>query len=177
MYTFNDPADIISTVFGDILNPVYNNANNKQTRRPFSGKFQGFEPAINIIEAEDSYKIEIAAPGANKNDVSIKLNSDNELEIAVAKTPTAVVVEEKEADVNADKANGADDQQEEKKQNTERYLRKNFDFSEFSRTFYMPEDVQADKIGAKVQDGVISILLPKQAPKPKEDNSRVINID
>ena len=70
---------------------------NKGTERPFSGKFNDFfdnnwmmkanstAPAINVIENEKGYKVELAAPGMVKDDFKITLNPDNELVIEMEK--------------------------------------------------------------------------------------------
>jgi len=93
-------------------------------------------PAVNISERPNDYFIEMAAPGFAKED--FKLNVDNDV-----------------LTISAEKKN-------EKKDETSRYTRKEFQYSSFSRTFTMPEHVEADKIGAAYTDGVLSLTLPKK---------------
>ena len=81
-------------------------------------------PAINVIENEKDYKVEVAAPGMTKEDFNIHLGEDNELVITMEKKN-----ETKEED------------KEHKK-----YLRREFSYSKFQQAFVLPDDVEKDKI-------------------------------
>ncbi len=93
-------------------------------------------PAVNIIECRDDYRIEVAAPGLTKKDFNISVE-DNIL----------TITSEKEYD-------------EEKKD--EKFMRREFGYSAFRRTFSLPEGVDAEKINASHKDGVLTIILPKK---------------
>lgn len=109
-------------------------------------------PAINVIENEKDYKVEVAAPGMNKEDFNIHLNENQELVITVEK-------------------NTQNEQKEEKK-----YLRREFSYTKFQQAFQLPENVDKEKIGAKVENGVLEITLPKLAPEDKARINRIIEI-
>lgn len=109
-------------------------------------------PAINVIENEKDYKVEVAAPGMNKEDFNIHLNENQELVITVEK-------------------NTQNEQKEEKK-----YLRREFSYTKFQQAFQLPVNVDKEKIGAKVENGVLEITLPKLAPEDKARINRIIEI-
>ena len=111
-------------------------------------------PAINVIENEKDYKVEVAAPGMTKDDFNIHLSEDNELVITMEKK---------------------NETKEEDKEN-KKYLRREFSYSKFQQAFVLPEDVEKDKISANVTDGVLTIELPKRTPEEKAKINRVIEI-
>lgn len=114
-------------------------------------------PAINVIESETDYKVEVAAPGMTKEDFQIHINEDNDLVISMEKK-----TETTEGDT------------EEKKPG--RYLRREFSYSKFQQTLILPDDVDKEKIDAKVNDGVLTIELPKRTPEEKEKATKVIEV-
>lgn len=114
-------------------------------------------PAINVIETEKEYKVEVAAPGMTKDDFQIHINEDNDLVISM---------EKKTESTESDKEN---------KENS-RYLRREFSYSKFQQTLILPEDVDKEKIDAKVNDGVLTIDLPKRTPEEKEKATKVIEV-
>ena len=111
-------------------------------------------PAINVIESDTDYKVEIAAPGMKKEDFTIHVGEDNELTIAMEKK---------------------DEKKDEDKKN-KRYLRQEFSYTQFEQTLVLPEDVDKDKIAASVNDGVLTIDLPKRTPEEKAKVNRMIEI-
>ncbi len=111
-------------------------------------------PAINVIENEKDYKVEVAAPGMTKHDFNIHLGDDNELVITMEKK---------------------NESKEEDKEN-KKYLRREFSYSKFQQAFVLPDDVEKDKISANVSDGVLTIELPKSTPEEKAKVNRVIEI-
>ena len=94
-------------------------------------------PAINVIENEKEYEVELAAPGLTKDDFKIHVDTENNLQIVM----------EKKA--------------ENKEKNHGRYLRREFSYEKFQQTLLLPDDAQADKIEAKMEHGVLNILIPK----------------
>ena len=114
-------------------------------------------PAVNVIEGEKEYKVEVAAPGMTKDDFQIRIDHANNLIIALEKK-----AETQDAD-NKDKKN-------------HKYLRREFSYSKFQQAFTLPDDVQNDKIVAKMADGVLVIDLPKKEVAPVVDTTRQIEI-
>lgn len=94
--------------------------------------------AVNVMETENEYKVELAAPGLTKDDFNVHVDEDNNL---------VVNVEKKTED--SEKAKDG------------RYLRREFSYSKFQRTLVLPDDVDKDNISAKVENGVLNIDLPK----------------
>ena len=111
-------------------------------------------PAINVIESDKDYKVEVAAPGMTKDDFNIHLSEDNELVITMEKK---------------------NETKEEDKEN-KKYLRREFSYSKFQQSLVLPDDVEKDKIGAAVNNGVLTIDLPKRQPEEKAKVNRSIEI-
>lgn len=111
-------------------------------------------PAINVIESDKDYKVEVAAPGMTKEDFNIHLSEDNELVISM---------EKKNETKEEDKGN-------------KKYLRREFSYSKFQQALILPDDVEKDKINANVTDGVLTIELPKRTPEEEAKINRVIEI-
>lgn len=111
-------------------------------------------PAINVIESEKEYKVEVAAPGMTKDDFNIHLGEDNELVITMEKK---------------------NKNQEEDKEN-KKYLRREFSYTKFQQALILPDDVEKENISASVSEGVLTITLPKLQPEEKAKISRQIEI-
>ncbi len=110
-------------------------------------------PAINVIETESEYKVEVAAPGMTKEDFNIRIDEDNQLVVSMEK------------------------KQENKEENKEsRYLRREFSYTKFQQTMYLPDNVVKDKIGAAMDNGVLTINIPKRTPEEEKKAQRVIEI-
>ena len=118
-------------------------------------------PAINVIESDNDYKVEVAAPGMTKNDFNIQLGDENNLIISMEKK----VESENNGNEGANKSN-----------ENKKYLRREFSYTKFHQSLYLPEKVDKDKISANVTDGVLNIILPKYTPEEKAKVNRVIEI-
>lgn len=110
-------------------------------------------PAINVVESDKDYKVEVAAPGMKKEDFNIHLGDNNEL---------VITMEQK------------NENKEEHK--NKKYLRREFAYSKFQQSFILPDDVEKEKISASVNDGILTIDLPKHTPEEKAKVDRVIEI-
>ena len=110
-------------------------------------------PAINVIESEKAYTVELAAPGMKKEDFNVNINDEGNLVIKMERK-----AEQKEEDKKA------------------HYLRREFSYSKFEQTLILPDDVEKDKIAARVNDGVLTVELPKFVQE-KQTIHRQINID
>ena len=118
-------------------------------------------PAINVIESDNDYKVEVAAPGMTKNDFNIQLGDENNLIISMEKK----IESENNGNEGANKSN-----------ENKKYLRREFSYTKFHQSLYLPENVDKDKISANVTDGVLNIILPKYTPEEKAKVNRVIEI-
>ena len=110
-------------------------------------------PAINVIENEKEYDVELAAPGLDKEDFKIHVDEQNNLCIEM----------EKKAENKENKRNG-------------RYLRREFSYEKFQQTLMLPDDVDADKIEARMEKGVLNIHLPKIVKVQKSEPVKQISI-
>ena len=110
-------------------------------------------PAVNILENEKDYQVEIAAPGMTKDDFKVRVENDNELVISL----------EKKEEHKEDK----------KKKN---YLRREFSYASYHQTFIIPEEVEVGHIAAAMNDGVLTITLPKKEEVTRTPVSREIQI-
>jgi HSP20 family protein len=117
--------------------------------RIFDAESRHSVPAVNILESREDYRIELAAPGLNKED--FKLNLENNV---------LTISSEKE------------ENQEEK---NEQVMRKEFSYYSFSRSFTLPLTVNSEKIRATHKDGILQVIIPKKE-EAKEKPSREIKI-
>ncbi len=118
--------------------PMRHNLLDEMLERGFNTGFEkkcGCVPATNILEKEESYEIELAAPGMKKDDFKLE----------VEKNILSVVFEKKEED---------------KKEEIE-YLQREFEMDGFTRSFTIPETADVEKIKARYDNGILFISIPK----------------
>ena len=114
-------------------------------------------PAVNVIETDKEYKVEIAAPCLTRDDFKIDINEDNELTVSM----------EKKVEKN-------EESEKEGKKHT--YLRREFSYSSFRQRMILPDNVNVDNIDAKMENGVLTIDIPKKTEEEKRKNMRQIDI-
>ena len=102
-------------------------------------------PAINVLEHDDKYELELAAPGLTKDDFKVSLDTDGNLSINM----------EKKQEENGEKKHG-------------HYLRREFSYSQYQQIMTLPEDADREHIEAKVENGVLTVNIPKIVKKPQE---------
>ena len=112
-------------------------------------KVSATAPAVNVKEDAKEYTMEVAAPGIKKEYCRININNDGNLEVAI------------------------ENKEENKK---EHYLRREFSYSNYQQTYILPDNVDKDKISAKVNDGVLEIKLPKFTKEEESRAQRAIEI-
>ncbi len=95
-------------------------------------------PAINVIENDKQYVVELAAPGLKKEDFVVNVNEDGNLTIKM----------EQKSEVKSEDEKA-------------HYLRREFSYSKYEQTLLLPDDVNREAISAKVNDGVLTVDLPK----------------
>ena len=95
-------------------------------------------PAINVKESDKAYTVELAAPGMKKEDFNVHINNEGNLIIKMEQKQ-----EHKDEDKNM------------------RYLRREFSYSKFEQTLILPDDVKKEDIKARVENGVLTVELPK----------------
>ena len=122
MYTRNN---WLPEVFNDFL------SNNDMNRTSATA------PAINVLESEHSYTVELAAPGLTKDDFDVNINADGDLTVRMEKH------------LKEEETQG-------------RYLRREFAYSKYEQTLILPDDVDKEKIAARVADCILTVELPKK---------------
>ena len=101
-------------------------------------------PAVNVKESEKAYTMELAAPGIKKEYCRVAINDEGNLTIAI---------ENKQEHKHEDKHH--------------HYLRREFSYSNYEQSYTLPDDVVKDQISAKVEDGILTVTMPKTEPKQK----------
>ena len=102
-------------------------------------------PAVNVRESETAYTMELAAPGIKKEYCRVNINEDGNLAIAIE--------------------NKCEHKNEDKKHH---YLRREFSYSNYEQSYTLPEDVERDKISAKVEDGILTVTMPRVVKEEKK---------
>lgn len=108
-------------------------------------------PAINVIEHKTDYQVEVAVPGMTKEDLSVHLTDDNQLVIEMEKK---------------DKI----------KNDSSKYLHREFSYSKFQQTLVLPNNIDKEHINACVNDGVLTIDLPKKTPEEQDKKCKTIEV-
>lgn len=115
--------------------------------KPFTGT--DFLPEVNIRDEEDSFELEMSAPGFKKSD--FKITSEDGLLTISAETSS------------------------EHKQEKKNYTRKEFSSASFSRSFSLPDNIEEDHVKASYQDGLLKLSLKKSFKSPH--SKKEISVD
>jgi len=123
-------TSLMNWFFDDVFTQnAFNNGSVALTHR---GGFT--TPKTNIIKNEESFTLEIAAPGLEKEDFKLDIK-DNVLSISAEHST-------------------------ENKSETINYRSREFNFSSFQRSFTLPEHTHVDHISAEYKNGILSVVLP-----------------
>lgn len=106
-------------------------------------------PATNIRESEKEYTIELAAPGMTKEDFNIDVDEG-----------MLIISSQKEEDTTKEEEN---------------FTRREYNYNSFSRSFRLPEAVNAEEIKARYEEGVLKISVPKR--EESNTSRKRVNID
>jgi HSP20 family protein len=104
-------------------------------------------PAVNVTEEKNEYLVSLAAPGMKKDDFRIDVDG-NMLTISSEKEDT-------------------------KEEKDKKYTRKEYNYSSFSRSFTLPNEVNMEKIDARYEDGVLKISLPRKEEAKKASAKQI----
>ena len=110
-------------------------------------------PAINVLETPDAYQLELAAPGMTKADFDIHLDEEGDLVIKMEKKGC------------------------ENEQKKGHYVRREFSYTKFQQTMLLPDDTNREAISAKVENGVLTVNLPKVKKVEVEKAQKQITIE
>ena len=117
-------------------------------------KMKATAPAVNVKEDANAYTMELAVPGIKKEFCRVNINADGNLEVAIE--------------------NKLEHKEENKK---EHFLRREFSYSNYQQTYVLPDDTVKDHIAAKVDNGVLTITMPKVKKDEVKQIQRQISID
>jgi HSP20 family protein len=107
-------------------------------------------PSVNIKEGEDSYEVDMAAPGFEKDDFRIELSHD-----------ILTISSEKKVENETKKG--------------QEFTRREFSYQSFNRSFTLPNTVDSEKISAKYKNGILTVTIPKKE-EAKIKGARTIEI-
>ncbi len=110
-------------------------------------------PRMNIMETKDNYKLELCIPGLTKDDVKLSIDTEGNLVVEMTK-----------------------ETKNEKKNEEMRYLRHEFSVEHFRQTVMLPEDIHKEQISAKVENGILDIIIPKVTVEEKKQAVQTIEI-
>lgn len=134
----------------------------RRSNHLFPGLFDSFEkdffndfvslgnknlPAVNVLENQDGYSVEVAAPGLKKEDFKVNLEN-NVLTISSEKQ---VTTEDK----------------------NDKYSIKEFSYNSFKRAFTLPEVIDSEKIEATYQDGILSVKIAKKEEAKRKEPKQI----
>ena len=117
-------------------------------------KMKATAPAVNVKEDANAYTMELAVPGIKKEFCRVNINADGNLEVAIE--------------------NKLEHKEENKK---EHFLRREFSYSNYQQTYVLPDDIVKDHIAAKVDNGVLTLTMPKVSKDEVKQIQRQISID
>jgi len=118
------------------FNKLLNNFIQQDFSHPLNGEQLHHSARVNILEKEDHFLLELAAPGLSKTDFKLSLDK-NQLTIKVEKSP-------------------------EENDEQSRYTRREFNYKQFSRQFHLPDTVDPAAISAQYENGILLVKLPKK---------------
>lgn len=140
-------SDLMNTMFNELLD--WNRWNND-----FYTDEQRLSPKMNVSESDKDYQLELCIPGMKKEDLNLTIDADNNLVVEMQ-------------------------HKEEKKEGDEKrhFLRREFTTSQFKQMLTLPDNVKKDQIGAKVENGVLYITLPKFTKEEQKQLAQTIAIE
>ena len=121
--------------------------------KDFMPRANSTAPAVNVKEDEKAYTLEMAAPGLKKEYCRVSVNEDGNLCVAIE--------------------NKMEHKEEDKKQH---YLRREFSYSNFEQSYTLPDDVKKEEISAKVENGILTVTMPKETKEEQKKATRAIEI-
>lgn len=104
-------------------------------------------PAVNITENKDEYVLSVAAPGKKKSDFRI--------------------------DIDGNLLTISSETRESKEEKDNKFTRTEYNYSSFSRSFTLPDEINREKIDARYEDGVLKITLPRNENERKSSAKQI----
>ncbi len=102
-------------------------------------------PQMNVIETKENYKVQLLVPGLKKEDLKISIDTDGNLVVEMSK-----------------------ENKVEEKKDEGRYLRREFSVEQFRQTLMLPDDIHREQITAKVENGILDVVIPRVTVEEKQ---------
>lgn len=135
MYKQRKNFVLTPSTFGGIMD---NMLSNKWDKLFFDDNWSNVTAPVNIRETEKAYQLDVIAPGLKKEDFNIQVEKD----------VLSISFEKKEDNAET----------------TEKYIRNEYQFRSFKRSFTLSDKIDSTNIAATYAEGVLSITLPKVEP-------------
>ena len=116
-------------------------------------KMKATAPAVNVKEDASAFTMEVAVPGIKKEFCRVNINADGNLDVAIE--------------------NKLEHKEDNKK---EHYLRREFSYTNYQQTYVLPDNIVKDHISARVENGVLTIVMPKATKDEAKKIQRQIDI-
>jgi HSP20 family protein len=106
-------------------------------------------PSVNLKETDNQLEVELAAPGLKKEDFKVEIENN-----------TLLISSEKQ-------------EEKEESRKKDNYIRKEFSYQSFYRSFYLPEYVDESKIEANYKDGILHVTIAKKEGSKKKTTKSI----
>lgn len=130
-----NPNQFAPRTFGGLVENLFSSNLNRYFDDNFRDNWIK-SPSVNIKEGDNHYLLELAAPGAQKEDFKLNVN-DKTLTVSY-------------------------EHKEEVKNENEKWIRNEFKVNSFKRSFTIGDMIDAEKINAKYENGILNVVLPKK---------------
>lgn len=107
-------------------------------------------PSVNVVEHEDRFIMQLAAPGLEKSDFNIRIENEYLVISAEKKTET--------------------------EDTRKKFTRREFNYNSFRRSFQLDETINREGISATYENGVLNITLPRKEETWKKPSATTIEI-
>ena len=129
-----------------LFNDLFNGFGDDGFLMPSFNYKKVFSPKVDVKEDKDAYLMDMDLPGKSDKDINVEFKNN----VLTISSETKSEKEEKK-------------EEKEEAKEAPKYLIKERSWSKFSRSFTLPDDVEAEKISAKVENGVLHITMPRKA--------------
>ena len=138
----------------DLMSTMFNELLDWNRWNNFNADDRGMTPKMNVSESDTDYRLELCIPGLKKEDLHISIDTDNNLVIEMQQT-------------------------EEKKNEDEKrhWLRREFSSTQFKQLLTLPENIKKNQIGAKVENGILTVTLPKFTAEEQKQLAHTITVE
>ncbi|MBQ9586692.1 MAG: Hsp20/alpha crystallin family protein [Bacteroidales bacterium] len=138
----------------DLMSTMFNELLDWNRWNNFNADDRGMTPKMNVSESDTDYRLELCIPGLKKEDLHISIDTDNNLVIEMQQT-------------------------EEKKNEDEKrhWLRREFSSTQFKQLLTLPENIKKNQIGAKVENGILTVTLPKFTAEEQKQLAQTITVE